>query len=39
MTHIHVLPAVEVNISGKVVLVVDVVICSFSTCWKIRVND
>lgn len=29
------LPAVEVNIAGKVVLIVDVVIRSFSTCWKI----
>lgn len=27
----HILPAVEVNIAGKVVLVVDVVIPSFST--------
>lgn len=32
------LPAVEVNIAGKVVLIVDVVIRSFSTCWKIRVK-
>lgn len=32
------LPAVEVNIAEKVVLIVDVVIRSFSTCWKIRVK-
>lgn len=32
------LPAVEIDIAVKVVLIVDVVIRSFGTCWKIRVK-